>query len=91
MIVTDEMRCWYCGNPATEVHHCLYGTANRAKAEKYGLTVRLCKEHHTGKTGVHMNPNTGLDLHLKKMAQEYFEEHYGDRELFIKEFGKSYL
>lgn len=33
----------------------------------------------------------GLDLKLKRMAQRYYENHYGSREDFIKEFGKNYL
>lgn len=39
--------------------------------------------------GVHFNKE--LDLKFKKMAQTYFEEHYGTRTEFIGEFGKSYL
>jgi hypothetical protein len=39
--------------------------------------------------GVHFNKL--LDLKLKTIAQLHFEEHYGDREAFIREFGKSYL
>jgi hypothetical protein len=38
---------------------------------------------------VHFNKE--LDLKLKEMAQRYYEENYGTREDFIKEFGKSYL
>jgi hypothetical protein len=39
--------------------------------------------------GVHFNRE--LDLKFKRMAQEYFEEHYGTRAEFIIEFGKNYL
>ena len=39
--------------------------------------------------GVHHNRI--LDLKLKKFAQKYYEEHYGNRTDFIKEFGKNYL
>lgn len=38
-----------------------------------------------------MKPNQGLDLRLKQECQRYYEEHYGTREKFIKEFGRSYL
>jgi hypothetical protein len=32
-----------------------------------------------------------IDDHLKQMAQEYYENHYGSRESFIRTFGRSYL
>ena len=35
--------------------------------------------------------NKQIDNKLKRMAQEYYEEHYGSREDFRQEFGKSYL
>lgn len=36
-------------------------------------------------------PNEGLDKNLKQMAQTYYEENYGSRDDFRKEFRKSYL
>lgn len=80
--------CAVCGSPYTEVHHIFPGTANRAQSEKYGLTVRLCPEHHKE---AHKRPNQGLDLELKEQAQEYWESLYGGREAFIKVFGRSWL
>ena len=32
-----------------------------------------------------------VDDYLKKMAQEYFERHYGSRDEFMEIFGRSYL
>jgi hypothetical protein len=32
-----------------------------------------------------------VDLKLKTDCQRYYEEHYGMREDFVREFGKSYL
>lgn len=89
MIVKDTKHCYVCGSPNIQIHHCFYGTANRKISDKYGLTIPLCQEHHTGRTGTHFNKE--LDTHLKKFAQEYYEEHYGTREEFRVEFGKSYL
>lgn len=40
---------------------------------------------------VHENPNKGLDLKLKQMAQTYFEDNLGSREDFRSVFGKSWL
>lgn len=38
-----------------------------------------------------MNPNRGIDLEMKQVAQIFYEVNIGTREDFIREFGKSYL
>ena len=89
-IIQSEKECFVCGTTYNlHSHHCLYGTANRKQAEKYGLKVWLCQEHHTGASGVHFNKD--LDLYLKKLSQEAFEGKYGARNEFIRVFGKNYL
>ena len=88
-MVIDLGHCMVCGRPRPHIHHCIYGTSNRAKSEKYGLVVPLCYEHHLGAYSPHNNRD--FDLKLKCMAQEYFEANYGSRDDFRKEFGKSYL
>lgn len=85
----DLENCIICGSPYVQIHHCIYGTSNRKQSDKYGLIVPLCREHHTGNSGVHHDKN--LDIFVKQMAQTRFEEVYGSREEFIKIFGKSYL
>lgn len=82
-----EEGCLLCGNPYTEEHHVIFGTADRKLSEKYGLKVYLCAEHHRGNKGVHHNAK--LDLKLKQMAQLRFQEVY-DLD-FMKVFGRSYL
>lgn len=47
--------------------------------------------HEFAPGSIHDNPNRGLDLKLKQMAQTYFEENYGTREEFRCIFGKSWL
>jgi len=90
-VLQSEKVCYVCGTTYNlHSHHVLFGTSNRKKSEKYGLKVWLCAYHHNmSNDGVHFNK--ALDLRLKTTAQEYFEEHYGDREAFIREFGRSYL
>lgn len=69
-------------------HHVFFGR-NRKKSEEYGLTVRLCVEHHEiGPEAVHRNRE--IDMMLKAIAQEAAEEHIG-HERFMQEFGKNYL
>ena len=80
--------CIACDNPFTETHHIFMGVSRRQKSDAYGLTVQLCRKCHKE---LHMHPNDGMDLMLKTEAQKYFEKHYGSREKFIHEFGKSWL
>ena len=90
MMVSDK-RCFFCSNTQNlEEHHCLHGTANRKKADKYGLTVWLCNYHHTGGLkSVHRCYE--MDLILKQYAQEYFEKNIGSHLLWMQEFGRNYL
>jgi hypothetical protein len=88
-IVPDMEHCFICGSPYVEIHHCIFGTANRRKSEKYKLVVPLCHAHHRGNESPHRNKV--IDNQFRRMAQKYFEEHYGTRDDFMKEFGKNYL
>ena len=93
-VFTDDMdHCLFTGTPYVERHH-IFGGANRKKSEKYGFVVPLRPDLHPN--GVSFNPPKGyedIDLSLKKMAQQYYEEHYGAREEFMSvyEFGRNYL
>ena len=83
--------CFITGSPNVHIHHIFPGS-RRKVSERYGFTVPLVYYlHEFGKDSVHENPNDGLDLKLKQMAQEYWESHYGNRKAFIATFGKSYL
>lgn len=89
-VFTDDMdHCLFTGSAPVERHH-IFGGSNRAKCEKYGFVVPLRPDLHPN--GVQAGKNAKqIDLRLKTMAQEYYENHYGTREDFRKEFGKSYL
>lgn len=88
-IVQSEKECYVCGR-VTQLHrhHILFGTANRKVAEKHGLTVYLCLEHHEGNTGVHHNKE--LDLELKRLAQRKFELTH-TRQQWMDAVGRNYL
>ena len=91
-VITDDLdHCYVTKLPLRHIHHVFPG--NRRKiCEKYGFVVPLHPTFHEWATySVHKAPNRGLDLKLKQECQRYYEEHYGTREEFIKEFGKSYL
>lgn len=89
-VLQDEKVCIVCGASNVEEHHIFHGSY-RKNAEKHGMKVYLCPEHHRGTYGVHGREGHVLDLHLKKYAQEYFEANLGTREAFRDLFGKSYL
>lgn len=83
--------CYVCGaTQALHRHHIFYGSANRQLSEADGCWVYLCYMHHNGGNyGVHFNKE--LDLKLKRLTQEAWEQKLGSREDFIKRYGKSWL
>jgi hypothetical protein len=102
---TDKLNreCYLCREEADEAmyygelphtgldkHHIMFGTANRKKAEKYGLWCYLCRERHHVYGPEAPHANREVDLHLKQIAQMKFEELH-PRELWMSEFGKNYL
>ena len=89
-VFTDDLdHCMFTGNAPVERHH-IFGGANRKRSEQYGFIAPLRPDLHPN--GVFAGKEAkSVDTKLKAMAQEYYEEHYGTREQFIKEFGKSYL
>ena len=91
-VFTEDMEhCYFTDAPYPHIHHIFYGS-RRKLSEKYGFVIPLAPYlHEFEKWSVHDNPNAGLDLKLKRMAQTYFEEHYGSREDFRQVFGKSWL
>lgn len=90
-IIQDDKKCFFCGTTRDlEEHHIFFGTANRKLSEKDGLKVWLCREHHTGNSGVHHNKER--DLILKRYAEEIYLQYYEKTiEDFIKRYGKNYI
>ena len=91
-VFTEDMEhCYFTGSPNCHRHHIFPGTRRKA-SEKYGFVIPVAAQlHEFGPDSIHENPNRGLDLRLKQMAQTYFEEHNGTREEFRDIFGKSWL
>lgn len=89
-VFTEDMdHCYFTGAAPVERHH-IFGGSNRKRSEKYGFVVPLRPDLHPN--GVFAGPDAKeIDTKLKTMAQEYYEEHYGTRDDFRREFGKSYL
>lgn len=91
-VFTEDMEhCYFTGTPHCHRHHIFYGPL-RALSERYGFVIPIaCYLHEFEKDSVHENPNKGLDLRLKQMAQAYYEENTGTREEFREIFGRSWL
>lgn len=89
-VFTDDMdHCIYTGKSPVERHH-IFGAFNRKRSEKYGFVVPLSPDLHPN--GVQASKDAkNIDIALKQMAQTYYENHYGTREQFIKEFSRSWL
>ena len=91
-IIDNSNSCYICGKTADlEVHHCIFGTGKRKKADEDGLTVKLC---HTCHQAIH-SPTNNFDRtiqeSLKKVAQRRWEDKYGSRADFVKRYGRNYL
>ena len=78
-----------CNDVGLHEHHIYEGIANRRISEKMGAKIWLCGTHHNlSNDGIHFNK--GIDLEVKKEAQELFERKHS-REEFMKLIGKNYL
>lgn len=91
-VFTDDMdHCYFTGTAPVERHHIFGGNPNRKTSEKYGFVVPLRPDLHPNGVQADRSKAKDIDLHLKQMAQKYFEENYGTREEFRRIFGKSNL
>lgn len=91
-IISEKRECYVCKTiDNLHLHHIMFGK-NRKKADKDGLTVYLCYEHHEGTNGVHGKNGHDLDIKLKRIAEKRWMEYYDkDIEDFIKEYGKNFI
>ena len=98
--------CFFCGKPATQTHHLIFGTSARQLCDKDGLFVPICDECHTQsisvKDRIHDNPMA--EKLSKMLGQAIFERNYYKdlwyqlnrdsdeaRECFMNRYGRSYL
>ncbi len=89
-VLTDDLdHCMFTGYAPVERHH-VFGGIYRKKSEERGFIAPLRPDLHPN--GVFAGQSAKLvDTKLKQMCQEYYEKHYGTREQFREEFGKSYI
>lgn len=90
-VFTEDMdHCYFTGTAPVERHH-IWGGSNRKNSERYGFVIPLRPDLHPNGARADRRYAKDIDTRLKRMAQEYFEEHYGTREEFRSIFGKSWL
>lgn len=83
-MIGSNDRCFICGSMQTlETHHCLHGI-RRKMADKYGLTVRLCRSCH-----MNVHDHGINDKYLEQTAQVVFEAKHGHQK-WMDVFGKNY-
>ena len=88
-IMQAPRECYLCGRLTDlEKHHVFGGVANRPISEKYGLTVYLCHDCHTGTDGAQYDKMK--NLRLKQDAQRAFQAIYS-RQLWMMLIRKNYL
>lgn len=75
-----------CGSRFQLSIHEIYPGRNRQNSMKYGFVLPLCVDCHSN-----LQEDLNFNDKWKKRGQEYFEEHYGSREDFIKIFRRNYL
>ena len=91
-IVTDYEQCFFCTGPAECEHHLLFGNGIRNLAEADGIKVKICNRcHNMGKIQERIHENPMAEKLSKMLGQSIWESEYGNREAFIKRYGKSYL
>lgn len=89
-IMQTRQECFICKTPYNlHRHHIFEGTGRRKTSEKYGCWIWLCGTHHTGYKGIHFHKD--VDLKVKQLCQQKFEETIGTRSEFMILFGRSYL
>ena len=92
-IVTEyDSICFFCGKPAVEEHHLLFGNGTRQLAEEDGIKVPTCKDCHTiGVKMCRVHDNPMAERLSKMLGQAIWEKEYGTRDQFRARYGKSYL
>lgn len=90
-IFTDDMdRCIITGRTDHIERHHIFGGANRKRSEKYGFIAPLTAEMHPNGVIGQSRDLQAVDGKLKRLCQEYYFEHIGNREDWYREFGRFY-
>lgn len=82
-------KCYICGKWGRVDEHHVFGGPCRKMSDRYGLVVHLCRECHSL---IHdSEKGKEMKTYLHQRGQMIYEERFGNRQAFIKEFIRSYL
>lgn len=89
-LLSNEKVCFVCGTTNDIHRHHIYGgLGRRSLSERDGCWIYLCAAHHNmSARGIHFDKE--LDMRVKALCQEKWEERYGSTQDFIRRFGRSY-
>ncbi len=82
--------CEVCGRSYAAQHEIFFGEKHRRLSQMYGLTKRLCYEHHNRPGGENPHFNKAIDNQYKQEGQKRFEAAYG-HEVWMQVFRRNYL
>ena len=85
-VFTSDDKCFVCDSTHQLTWNEIYRGRNRTNSMKYGFCLRMCLNCHR-----EYQENLFFNESWHKIAQRYFEEHYGTRDDFIKIFRKNYI
>ena len=91
MITNYTELCIFCYQQKQDVHHLVFGRANRKLSDEDGLTVPVCRECHDL---LHKNDKISKIIGQLAYERDRCAEGYGvdaARESFRMRYGKSYL
>ena len=84
-IITNNLtKCYLCNEKKKDIHEAI-GGCNRQKSIEWGLTIPLCRKHHS-----ELENNQKLKRKIQQLGQRTFENKY-NHELFMSEFKRNYL
>lgn len=94
MITNYENYCLICGTSSTDEHHLVFGNSKRRLADKDGLTIPLCREHHE-----QMHNDKAMQVMSHIAGQLFYERNKcaegmnveEARESFRERYGVSYM
>lgn len=90
-VIDDDSleKCFLCGRYGPVDEHHIFGGPVRSVSDRYGLVVHLCRDCHAM---IH-DSERGQEAkqHLHEVGQIAYEQRYGNRTAFIREFIRSYL
>ena len=90
-ILQDKKECFQTHrNDNLHEHHIYFGKGQREISEANGFKVWLTGEWHNQDSRIDVHHNHELDLFLKRICQEKFEESH-TREEFVGLIGRNYL